>query len=381
MSKSRQLIVFSNGDAWNASTWSNVPYMFLTTFKGLCPDVDIRVFDMSLVDSGPFLSIVAKLWNRLIPPKRGALCTFDRTKLRHRLLRRKMSDFIERVTSGGGILLSFDFSNPAPKRDGYKVCLLCDWTIDYAIREHQRCEPTAGEQGLIMRQEKAIADSDHAAVLFPHSAELIRAACPDVEVAYYGLPSNVVGNVTPRFNRAASRRIVFIGKPAYLPSLLVVVEGLTRFNAAHPGSELRLDVIGMQDGPGDGDSVVYHGFLRKDNEDERFVYYSLVRSARALVTVSQEWVGASSIVEAMSLGTPVIVSPNIELRAMFKDEGWGFWCGCSASDVEERLSELDGLSEADLERMCQCAANAVRDFTWEKFVTRWCEDVGFAVNS
>ena len=381
MAKNVQLIVFSNGDAWDASTWSNVPYMFLTTFRNLRPNVDIRVFDMSLVDAGFPLSAIAKLWNFLVTPRRGALYTFDRTEFRHRLLRRKMSDFLNQEACGSGVLLSFDFSNPASERDGYKVCMLCDWTIDYVIRKHQHREPTVGEQNLIMRQEKAIAGCDHATVLFPCSAELIRAACPGTEIAYYGLPSHVVGEVEPCFDRFASRRIVFIGKPAYLSSLQVVVEGLARFNATHHGCELRLDVIGMQDGPGDKDNVTYHGFLRKDNESERITYYGLVRSARALVTVSREWVGASSIVEAMSLGTPVIVSPTIELEAMLNGEGWGFWCDCTASDVEESLSALGVLSEADLGQMCRCAAITVRDFTWEKFVERWCEDVGFSADS
>lgn len=377
--KISQLIVFANGDAWDSSTWSNVPYMFLTTFKRLCPDVDIRVFDMGRVDSGA-ASLIVKCWNHFVPPVKGNLYTFDRTRFRHWLLNRKMSRFERFIPREGGVLLSFDFSNPAPRLDGYKVALLCDWTIEYAICEHQHRTPTASEQKLIQRQEKAIASADHVTVLFPHSAGLIRDSCPETEVAYYGLPANVVGGLEPNLERFHSRRLVFVGNSSYIESLRVVAEGVTLFNSTHPGDVLYLDVIGMNDGPGRGGYVTYHGYLRKDNNAERNKYYDLVTNSRALITVSDSWVGASSIVEAMSLGTPVVVTPNLELEAMLGEDNWGYWCDCSAQAVASRLVDLEALSKENFREMCRAAKSAVESLTWENMISRWCEDVGFAVN-
>lgn len=379
MNENVQLIVFSNGDAWDASTWSNVPYMFLATFKRLCPEVDIRTFDMNQTDAGP-TSLLAKCWNRFVAPVKGVFCTFDRTAFRHRILRQKMEEFERVVPRGRGVLLSFDFSNPAPRLDGYVTSLLCDWTIDYAIREHQHREPTVAEQRLIERQEEAISSADLVVSLFPRSADLIRKACPETKVAYYGLPANIVGRgLNANFNRADSRRLVFVGKPAYLESLKVVVGGLEDYNSAHPGNELGLDVIGMWDGPGSDVCIDYHGYLRKDEDKERAQYYELILNARALITVSDDWVGASSIVEAMSLGTPVVVTPNIELKVMLGEGGWGYWCECSPGAVAERLAELDALTDEGLRRMCENAASAVEGFTWENFVRHWCLDVGLTV--
>lgn len=374
------LVVFSNGDAWDASTWSNVPYMFLTTFGRLCPEVDIQVYDMSQIDTG-LVSVLAKCWNRFVAPVKGAFCTFDRTAFRHRILRRKIEGFERAVPRGRGVLLSFDFSNPAPRLDGYVTSLLCDWTIDYAIREHQHREPTSGEQRLIERQKNAISSADLVVSLFPRSADLIRVACPEAKVAYYGLPANIVGGgVNANLNRANSRRLVFVGNAAYFESLKVVVGGLEDYNSSHPGRELGLDVIGMRDGPGSDTCVDYHGYLRKDEDRERAQYYELILNARALINVSDDWVGASSIVEAMSLGTPVVVTPNIELEVMLGDEGWGYWCACSPGAVAERLAELDALTDEALRRMCENAASAVEGFTWENLVRHWCLDVGLTVD-
>lgn len=257
--------------------------------------------------------------------------------------------------------------------------LLCDWTIDYAIREHQHRTPTASEKKLIERQREALSDVNMVVSLFPRSAELIRESSPKAKVCYYGLPANIVDEgARANFERFDSRRLLFIGKPAYLSSLRVVVQGLEAFNSSHPGFELGLDVIGMESGPGGG-SVTYHGFLRKDIDADRDLFYGLIASARALVTVSDSWVGASSIVEAMSLGTPAIVTPNIELKAMIGDPDWGFWCECSSVAVSKRLSDLDALSEEGLRKMCHTAADTVENFTWENLVRNWCAEVGFEI--
>lgn len=377
MNDQKQLIVFSNGDAWDASTWSNVPYMFLTTFKRICPNVEIHTFDMSQVCSGLVLSVLVKCWNRIAIPLLGPFCSFDRTSFWRRLLTQKMRNFEKHVARGGGVLLSFDFSNPAPRLAGYKTVLFCDWTIDYAIREHQHRTPTASEKRLIERQSDALSDANLVVSLFPRSAELIRESSPKAKVCYFGLPANIVDEgARANFERFGSRRLLFIGKPAYLASLRVVVQGLEAFNSSHPGFELGLDVIGMESGPGGG-NVTYHGFLRKDIDADRDLFYGLIASAKALVTVSDSWVGASSIVEAMSLGTPAIVTPNIELKAMLGDLDWGFWCEYSSDAVSKRLSDLDALTEEGLRKMCHTAADTVEDFTWENLVRNWCAEVGF----
>lgn len=371
------LVAFSTGDARDASTWSNVPYMFLSALDRVRPDIRIKTCNIHLEESMPLVSFFSsRVWNRFLTPRLGALCTFDRTRLYRLLVLRRMRA-AERDLAGGGTLLTFDFSNPAPCVEGCRTCLLCDWTIGYEIVEHQHRAPTPSEERLMARQQEAISSADVVISLFPRSARLIAEGCPDADVRYLELPANVYGEVEPNFNRSDSRRLLFVGKPAYAESLRTVTAGLEAYNGSHPDARLGLDVIGMDslEGVG-GDGIKFHGFLHKDVTTERDLYYGLMRSARALVTVSDRWVGASSIVEAMALGTPVIVSPNPELEEMLGAPDFGWWCGCSAKEVEGALGSLMGLGDDALADMCRTAEARVHNHTWDNFVRSWCEIIG-----
>lgn len=370
------VVVFCNGDACDASTWSNVPYMFLRSLHRIRPDVNVLAEDIRLEDTSLMFCLISKIWNRAFTPHLGKLCTFDRTSFyRSRIVRRMRKTM--RQAGRAGVALTFDFSNPAPRVDEWEVCLLCDWTIEYEIREHQRREPTRFERKLIARQKEAIAAADCVTVLFPRSAELIGRASGGVRVLYLGLPANLPDGERPNFDRWNSDRLVFIGSSAYREGLRVIADGLLSYNQLHPEKPFYLDVIGMDcDDSISDDHVVFHGYLRKDISGEHDLYYSILKSAKALISVSDTWVGASSIVEALALGTPVIISPNSELREMFDNKDCGIWCGCSAGEVQASLERLDRMSELELEAMCKAAEESVRGYTWDCFVERWCDAVG-----
>lgn len=373
----KQLVVFSNGDAWDARTWSNVPYMFLNAFKRQFPDTPIVTFDMSSVDNHGLLWLVRGAWNALVTPVAGKLFTFNRTKFRHYLLNKKIRRFTKNVAGGEGVFLSFDFSNPAPKTPGYKVCLLCDWTIEYEISEHQHREPTAAERRLIECQREVISGADLVTALFPYSAKLISETCVGSKVTCYGLPSNALCDVRPVLLRS-SNRLLFIGNSKYAESLGVVAEGLRAFNLSNPGHEFGLDVIGMEHGPGERSGYVsYHGYLSKSVQEEKALYYALLTSCRALINVSDRWVGASSIIEALALGTPVVVTPNMELEALLGEPDFGLWCDCTAEDVKRCLNELSELTDLQLESMGRSAVVKTSKFTWDNLVIQWAKDAGF----
>lgn len=193
----------------------------------------------------------------------------------------------------------------------------------------------------------------------------------------YGLPANVPVDIKPVLHRS-SDKLLFIGNAAYLDSLNVVVDGLSAYNLANPGHEYSLDVIGMEHGPGEHDErVAYHGYLRKDVQEEKNLYYELLTTCRALINVSDRWVGASSIVEALSLGTPIIVTPNVELEALLGEPDFGIWCDYSSDDVVRCLAELNNLEDQQLDDMSRNAAAKTVEFTWDNLVQRWAKDAGF----
>lgn len=237
--------------------------------------------------------------------------------------------------------------------------------------------PTSCERRLIGRQLSAIRDADVVTALFPCSAEAIEKECPGSCVQWICLPANVPVGVEPCFDRFR-RKLLFIGNRAYIPGLKVIASAVREFNALNPSSPFDLDVIGIDsESAGLTDPfVTCHGYLRKDVDGEKDLYYSLLRSAAALVAVSRTWVGASSVVEAMALGTPVIVSPNIELERMIGDMDCGRWCEPTAEGVLASLEYLSEMDDAGYTRMCRSAYEKAREWTWDAFVERWCSSVG-----
>ena len=97
---SRQLLAFANGDPDDASTWSNVPSMFLGALRRVRPEVEVLTCDIRVEDSSRAVSLLGGLWNHVLTPVLGPLCTFDRTALYRALVRRRMRA-AERNLAGG----------------------------------------------------------------------------------------------------------------------------------------------------------------------------------------------------------------------------------------------------------------------------------------
>lgn len=146
MNNYRQLLVFADGDAYDPSTWSNVPYMFVNAFSSDFPNIPIRTCNIRINNST--ICAIGKIYNKLMSPLLGPLCTFNRTKLYSCLIQHKMQKVIKSLDLTPAILLSFDFSNLPSKRQDEHDCaaFFCDWTIEYEIREHQKRMPTSMEK-------------------------------------------------------------------------------------------------------------------------------------------------------------------------------------------------------------------------------------------
>lgn len=80
--------------------------------------------------------------------------------------------------------------------------------------------------------------------------------------------------------------------------------------------------------------------------------------------------------EAMSLGTPIIVSQNIDLERMIGDMDCGRWCELTAEGVLAALEYHSDMDDAEYIRMWRSAFEKVREWTWDAFVERWCSSIG-----
>ena len=379
MNNYRQLLVFADGDAYDPSTWSNVPYMFVNAFSSDFPNIPIRTCNIRINNST--ICAIGKIYNKLMSPLLGPLCTFNRTKLYSRLVQHKMQKAIKSLDLTPAILLSFDFSNLPSKRQDEHDCaaFFCDWTIEYEIREHQKRMPTSMEKKLIQQQNATILKADHVTSIFPYASEYIEKNV--IKKCYYsGKHKNVDNHIKPEinFNRTKSNHFLFIGNEAYLPGLQIIAKAIKKYNMLYPDNQIYIDVIGMVDGVADFDEhIVFHGYLNKKNSEEAYEYYSLIRNARALITVSDKWVGASSIMEVMSLGTPVIISPNKELKEMFGEEiPFGWWSAPNQESVLSAIEQSMQLQPEELRQMCEAAAAELDGSDWCSLVRRWAKAIG-----
>lgn len=96
----KTLAIFSNGDPFESSTWSNVPYMFISSFKRLRPSVDLRCCNIRLEDGSLSLRFLSKVWRNTVTRLTGDLNTFDRSRLYRHLVLRKMRMFSSSLSGG-----------------------------------------------------------------------------------------------------------------------------------------------------------------------------------------------------------------------------------------------------------------------------------------
>lgn len=265
MSDYHQLLVFTDGNAYDPSTWSNVPYMFVTAFSSQFPDISVHTCDIRV--NNFIIRAISKLYNKIFTPLLGKLCTFNRTNFYSYLVYKKMQKAVDALSSDSAILLSFDFSHLLPKRERKEDCtaLLCDWTIEYEIREHQKRVPTRMEEKLIRRQNKIISEADYVTSIFPFAAKYITEKCHK-PCFYSGKHKNVDKHIKihANSNRIESNRFLFIGNKAYLPGLKIIVDAIENYNKYNPSRHIWLDVIGMTDEVGDfSRHIVFHGYLNK----------------------------------------------------------------------------------------------------------------------
>lgn len=170
--------------------------------------------------------------------------------------------------------------------------------------------------------------------------------------------------------RISSPIILFIGDTRYTSAALELIDSFKELQ--HKYSNLRLHIIGMTNEQlsinTEQMNIICHGYLHKDREEERDVYYNLLMQAKVFVNPAAQWGGYSSTIEAMYYGCPVIVSPYDDFVAEFgNDIDFGIYHknkGTLYSEMDAILS----LNNNEYKKMSASAANRVKEYTWDNYV-------------
>ena len=374
------ILAFTMGDSNKTSTWSNVPYYCLRELEK-SGDVVYRE-NICLEDESKILLTIRKIFNRLVGTgKRGGYYGFDRTALYSALVRRKMMKAYRKYPNAE-LLLTFDFSNSIADLVDIPTLLLCDWTIEYGIQYLKKKSPTPLEKLAISRQNLTVKEAQYVVTLFPDVYDYMQSAGMN-NAAYLGHIINTSmrcvdmksdDGMSLSAKRWQVKKLLFIGRPAYLTAAKCLIHAVEKYNQVFE-QPLYVDIIGMtqeQLGMTETQYVCAHGYLNKDNPAEARRYYDLMNNAMFIVNTAEEWVGVSSVIEAMHFGVPIVVTPNKNIKALFGEEiNCGFYNAANSPEcLLKILTDIGNLDYACYKLIGQNAQEKVSDYTWPRYISR-----------
>lgn len=368
----KEIIFFCYGDSEKASTWSNVPYLFTKTLEK--KGITIRRIDISPNE------LLAKIWNVLIVclisilyPKH--IYTFDRTNFFIYLTNKKIKKSVMKYSHADYCIFTcFDFYN---KYNDIPTLLFCDWTYKILIIDRLKRKPYPFELRYSHQQEQAIDSANHVVSLFPVCAKIMKEQYPSAHISY--LEKNVINSFYSKRldeeciieNKVISHSLLFIGGKKYLEGAQKLIDALNcPILRKYP--KLELNIIGLKKEwlTNCPDNVHCYGYLKKDIEDQRKLYYDLLLSSKVMVNPTPLWAGYSSTIEAMFFYTPVIISPYKDFVNEFGEKiDFGvyneeFTKECIAQNI------CSVIENPQYSQMCQRAHEKVKDYTWECYVDK-----------
>ena len=371
--KIKEIIFFATGDSSKASTWSNVPYMFTETLlrKGIKIDrVNLtQTFGYKLFTKVG--GVIHKVLNLFYPNNQYA---YSRSALFMFLTNRLVKKSVRRYHNADlCIFTNFDFYN---KYSDIPTLMFCDWTYKILIQDHLGREPYFFEKRFPLWEKKALESADYVVSLFPMCAKMMKESSPNANIHYLG--KNVVNNLYDGVHdiesfikkKITKRNILFIGGRKYIDGAKLLINAVAALSKKY--DDIRLHIVGMKEENFDNlpDVIKCYGYLRKEDEKERELYYELMIGSRIIVNPSKEWAGYSSMIEAMFFATPVVVSPYKDFVEEFgKDIDFGAYS--PEYDVSTLANTICRVLESkDYPSLCRNAYERVKDYTWSNYVDR-----------
>jgi glycosyltransferase involved in cell wall biosynthesis len=376
----KEVTVFSNGDSGKISTWSSIPYFFTKTLLS-------KGFKVNRVDINPPPN-VEKIFNKTffrVLRKINKHSTYDyfRTLTHFTYVKSKIKKAIKKYpNSDANIFLTFNFSS-AGLTDKPAI-QLCDWTYDYYFKYFIDRKPDFFEKKCIKREDAQIEGSDLVFVLFPWVAKYMKKRYKNTNIHYIGNAINSleeVSKVDIIKRKKNSNNILFVGNKKYIEGARSLINAFGKLKQNYP--QLNLHIIGMH--VGDFESLpkdVYcYGYLDKDKDADRKLYYKLFREAKLFVNTNPKWGAFSASIEAMYFYIPVIVTRNDDFVEIFgNDIDFGYYCEQNSSTlIEEKIIKI--LNNISYGSLCINAHKSIEEYTWNAYIDKLIKKIEDKINS
>lgn len=372
----KEILVYSPGDPSDVSIWSNVPYFFCRSLEQ--QNVKIDKVDISIKNNIFNFPVreYSKIKRKILQKKYGKdiVYGFYRNEYYDKVTLFKMQNG-ERKYPKANVQVIFDFSHAI--KNGKPLIMLCDWTIEYYIKEHLKRSPNNYEQKLIRRQYDMMRQSDAIVSIFPRSYDQIKKYFPDKTYYLGHIVNSLEKYKDNRTTQYKKKNVLFIGGPKYIKGLVFLIKAINNYNSYCQNDEkLTLNVIGITKAQIkinlNTDFCNFYGYLNKTILEDREKYYNILSNSRVIVNPTANWNGASSLFESLYLGVPIIVSPNIELKALMKEKSFCNFCDPrSIKSLEEKLKltfseTFEVFAHKSLE-----AHRFADQYTWDKFAKKF----------
>lgn len=360
-----EITIFTYGDSKKISTWSNIPYFFTTTLE----KKGIVVNRIDITPSSRILKKIFKLGLYRILPKLYKNNSYN--YLRSFLFKIEANLKIKKAVkkypkSDSFIFLNFDFSS---KRYSKKPSILFgDWTYEHYINYLLNREPNFFEFQYIKSQNRKIKESDIVFPLFPGMAEQLK---HKGNIKYLGnvINSSIESNKKEILKQKKdSNKIIFIGSNKYIEGAKKLLESYNILKKKYP--KLSLDFIGLKETDFNNlpKDVKCHGYLDKGNNEQREIYYKLLKEARVFVNTTPKWSAFSASVEAMYFYNPVIVPSYEEFVKTFGENfNGGIYCN-NNDNLAEKIELI--INSQSYEEFSINARTLVKNFTWDSYIDK-----------
>lgn len=379
----KEIILFCYGDSTNISTWSNIPYLLGKTLE----KKTITVHRVNLAP--PY--VFEFLWNKIILNIlrfffKGIQYEASRSLIVRFLANAKIKQSVKKYNADLCIFTSFSFYN---KYNDIPSLLLCDWSYETLIKERLKRKPYILESIFINKEQSALKNADLIISLFPEAKDSIKKQIPQSNVQWANF--NVVNTVYEGsidsdeliLNKYNSNKILFIGKKHYIKGAELLIKSFLVLKQKYP--KLELHIVGLEKNDIKGlfgnelNDIFFYGFLHKERDNEKNIYYDLILSAKIFINPTPIWGGYSSTIESMYYYTPVILSPYKDFVKEFgEDIDFGIYNNTfSENDLVENISKILELDESNYRSISKRAHDVVKDYTWDNYVDWMIKEFAF----
>ena len=377
----KEIIFFANGNPESPQTWSNIPACFVKTLR----KKGITVHPVSLANEkiehyyDDYFRKILKILTFWYDNPRY----YGYTWLHKWLGNKKIEKTVKKYPQADYcFFINYAFYN---KYSPIPTLLLSDWTDEINLQRTNK-KPQKFHKRFCKQQKEAIEHAEHTISIFELCAKQMKELYPKGNISFLG--GNVINDLSGKSieetsstdyaqniidKKSKSNRVLFVGKPdRYKESAIKLIEAVGLLRQKEDYKDLEVDIIGIRKDqiPETPDYVICHGFLRKDKEKERETFYSILENAKMIVNPTPKWAAYSSIVEAMSFYTPVIVSPFDDFVNEFgKEIKFGlynkeFSAACIANNIKSIIEHPNYAS------LCHNAHDTVKGYTWDAYVEK-----------